>query len=290
MKYKFKNVLGTFILDEKLNIISNQDEEAENLPKEKIFQVLELFKDKKYFKQFYIANLKLTKQGIKDAVKEDQLIMQTISNVIELDKVNNIFTKRLREWYSLYLPELSKRVVKHEIFVELISKPKEELIKEFSVEQTMGADLDKFHIDEMKLLAEQIKDLNKLRETHEEYLRKIMEKYCPNLLELGGVTTAAKLIELAKGLRRLALLPSSTVQLLGAEKALFRHIKTGSRSPKHGVILHHPIVQNVPRRMKGKAARMLADKLSLCARLDFFKGEIKGNEYRKELEKALEDE
>jgi nucleolar protein 56 len=265
---KHTNILGTFE-------IRNQDP-------------LVYFKDKKYFKQFYEKNLKLTKKAIKDSVQEDQLIMQAISNVNELDKVENILTKRLREWYSLYLPELSENVANHDKFIDLIEKPKKELIEEFSVEQTMGADLNKFHTDEIKLLAEQIKDIKKLRNKHETYLKKIMEKVCPNLLELAGTTIGAKLIELAKGLRRLALLPASTVQLLGAEKALFRHIKTGARSPKYGILVHHPIVQNVKRSMKGKAARMLADKLSLCARLDYFKGKFKAKDYRKELEEVLQ--
>jgi len=114
-----------------------------------------------------------------------------------------------------------------------------------------------------------------------------MKKYCPNLLELGGITISAKLIELGRSVKHLAMLPASTIQLLGAEKALFRHIKMGNKSPKHGVIINHPIVQKAGRKEKGKAARMLADKLSLCARLDFFKGEFKAKEYREELEKKL---
>jgi nucleolar protein 56 len=114
-----------------------------------------------------------------------------------------------------------------------------------------------------------------------------MGKYCPNLLELAGATIAARLIELGKGLKHLALLPASTVQLLGAEKALFRHLKTGSRSPKYGVIINHPLIQSAPRDKRGKASRMLADKLSLCARLDYFKGEFKAPDYRKELEAKL---
>ena len=72
-----------------------------------------------------------------------------------------------------------------------------------------------------------------------------------------------------------------------SSQALFRHIKTGSRSPKYGIIINHPLVQKAKRDEKGKAARMLADKLSLCCRLDFFKGEFKAKEYRKELEKKL---
>lgn len=287
MNYRFKNILGTFVLNESLTVISAKDDsKAQDLPKEKVSQALALFKDPKYYQTFYEENLKLTQLAIKNSVTEDQLIMQTISNIIELDKVGNLLVKRLREWYSLYFPELSELNESHERFLELTDKPKSALLKELKVSETMGADLEQVHVEEIKLLAQQIKNLNELRNHHESYLSEIMQKYCPNILELAGVTIGAKLIELAKGLKHLALLPASTVQLLGAEKALFRHIKTGSRSPKHGIIINHPLVQTAGGR-KGKAARMLADKLSLCARLDYFKGELKAKEYRKELEEAL---
>ncbi|HLC81965.1 MAG TPA: NOP5/NOP56 family protein [Candidatus Nanoarchaeia archaeon] len=288
MNYAFKNILGTFIIDESFTAISNKDDlKAKEVPPEKISAVLALFKNKLYFKQFYQENLKLTKAAIKNSVQEDQLIMQAISNISELDKINNLLSKRLREWYSLYLPELSELIQDHQTFLKLISQPKSALIKEFNISDSMGADLDKKDIDQISLLAAKLTEIYELKNLQETYLQGIMEKYCPNLLELAGTTIGAKLIELAKGLKRLALLPASTVQLLGAEKALFRHIKTGSRSPKHGIILNHQLVQKVSRDMKGKASRMLADKLSLCARLDYFKGEFKAKEYKKELEKAL---
>lgn len=288
MHYTFKNVLGTFTLDEKLNIVDKKVKDAKPLPEDKIPKVLELFKDKKYFKKFYEENLKLTKKSIKSSVTEDQLIMQAISNINELDKTSNLLSKRLREWYGLYFPEFSEQLSSHEKFVELAAtKTRKELIKEFDIKDSMGADLGDLHVDEMILLAKEIMSLYSLRKKHEDYLQKVMKKYSPNLLELAGATIGAKLIELAKGLKRLAMLPASTVQLLGAEKALFRHIKTGSRSPKYGVIINHPIIQNAKKDEKGKAARVLADKLSLCARLDFFKGEFKAPEYKKELEEKF---
>lgn len=248
-------------------------------------KVLASLKQKKYFPELYQKNLELTKQAIKDSVNEDNFIMQAIANINELDKVTNILSKRLREWYSLYLPELSEEITSNEKYVELTLKSKKELLKELSLKATMGADLDKFQVEEITLLAKEVQSLYELRKKHELYLEKIMKKYCPNILELAGVTIGAKLIELARGLKRLALLPASTVQLLGAEKALFRHLKTGSRSPKHGIIFQHPLIQHAKKNERGKKARQLADKLSLCARLDFFKGDFKAKEYREMLEK-----
>lgn len=312
MKYLFTNVLGSFVLDDQLKIIDsalfktveeyNNKEKAEKklkskykelqlLPKEKLFPVLLLFQEQKYFAEFHQKNIQLTKTLIKHSVAEDQLIMQAIANINELDKSNNLLTKRLREWYGLYFPEFCKEISNPERFVELIAeKSKKELMKEINFNETesMGAELEKIHVEEIILLARGILNQQQIRKTHELYLQKVMQKYCPNISELAGVTIGARLIELGKGLKHLAMLPASTIQLLGAEKALFRHIKTGSKSPKYGVIINHPLIQKAKKIDKGKAARMLADKLSLCARLDYFKGEFKAAEYRRELEEKLQ--
>ena len=206
-----------------------------------------------------------------------------------MDRILNILSKRLQEWHGLYFPELSERISNQERFIELVANnAKDSLIKELGIDTTMGANLSERDITQIVILAKQIQELFDLRRQHEGYLQDTMKIYCPNLLELAGVTIGAKLIELGRGLKHLAMLPASTVQLLGAEKALFRHIKTGSRSPKYGVIFSHQLIQKAPRQKKGKASRMLADKLSLCARLDFFKGEFKAIEYKKQLEEKLE--
>lgn len=289
MKYLFTNIIGSFVLDYNLKIIDqgeenqlkNKHKDLQSLPPEKILQTLTLFKDQKYHQQFYQKNLELTKQSLKEAVNEDQLIIQAISNINELDIINNILTKRLREWYSLYYPELSERISSPEKFVEIVLTEKKE-------NNSMGAELEQVHLEEINLLTKEIISLYLLRKKHEAYLQIVMVKYCPNFLELAGTTIGAKLIDLGKSLKHLAMLPASTIQLLGAEKALFRHIKTGSKSPKYGIIINHPIVQDAKRDEKGKAARILADKLSLCARLDFFKGEFKAKEYYEEIKRKLQ--
>ncbi|MBI2666760.1 NOP58 family protein [Candidatus Woesearchaeota archaeon] len=236
----------------------------------------------KQLQELYYKNLTLTKEDLKKAVNEDQLIVQAIANITELDKVCNLLSKRLREWYGWYAPELSREVEDHQEFARLVA------VGEKKKTESFGADLKKEDVQEMIFLAEEIMHLFALRKRHEEYLKIVMQEYCPNLLELSGATIAAHLLEMAKGLKHLALLPASTIQILGAEKALFRHIKTGSRSPKYGVLFQHPLVQKARAKERGKVARALADKLSLCARLDFFKGELKAGEYRKELEKKFE--
>ena len=228
-------------------------------------------------------NLKETKKKIKDSVKQDTLIIQTINHIQDLTKVINILIKDLREWYSYHKPEFSKNCPDHEIFVNEIIENKDKQIKD-----GMGADLSKEDLEPIKNLTKQIIELYKFKIKQEDYLEKIMTALCPNMTTITGSIIGAKLIQHAGSLKRLIFLPSSTVQLLGAEEALFRHIKTGARSPKYGVIFQHQIIQNAKRQQRGKAARILADKLSLCCRLDYFKGELKAPEYRAEIERKLQ--
>ncbi len=299
------NVLGSFVIDGKGTIIDSipfrtaEDFLTKNKAELKLekkhhlvpptgeekLRAMSQFCTKEYFQRFYEQNMALTKQGIREAVHEDQLIIQAIANLNELDKTVNLLSKRLREWYSLYLPELAESVADQQKYAELLtSKTRNELMKEIQQQETMGAELKPFHLNEISLLGKEVLSLCELRKAHEQYLQSIMKEYCPNLLELAGTTIGAKLLEHSKGLKRLALLPASTIQLLGAEKALFRHLKSGSRSPKYGLIFQHPLIQKAERQNKGKAARALADKLSLCARIDYFKGEFRANIFQKELE------
>ena len=252
----------------------------------KFDKILDLLKD--YSKEFYKANLIITKDKLKKAVNEDNLIVQATDNISEIDKVNNLLIKRLREWYSLYFPELDNKIEDNEAFVNLIvNKDKKKLMRELKIKDSMGAELKKEDLDEILELAKKVFVLYELRERHEKYLEKIMEKYCKNMKYLAGTLIAAKLLAQAGSLKKLVLFPASTIQMLGAEKALFRHITTGAKTPKFGYILQHPFVQNAKKDIKGKAARTLANKLSIAAKLDYFKGEFRADKLKKEMEQKL---
>ena len=304
--YLFNHTIGSFLVDESGNIkeeilISKQCNAQECVitllkkhPKtpivstELIPTILTQLKEKKYRSLYHQANEQITSTALKATVNEDFLIIQAVGLLDEIDKTGNILAKRLREWHALSYPELENKTQDHFFYARLIhEKTNQEIEKELHIPNTLGHELSEVDQAPIKLLAKQVIELFELRKQTENYLKEVMIKYAPNMSELAGTNIAAKLLMHARSLKHLAMLPASTLQLFGAEKALFRHIKTGARSPKYGIIINHPIVQNASKDDKGKAARLLADKLSLCARLDYFKGEFKAPEYRTEIETKL---
>lgn len=231
-----------------------------------------------------------TKNKLRKSVSDDNLIIHTIHNIEELQRTANLLSKRLREWYSLYNPEFTKAFDDNRKFSELIvKKGKKELLFEIGIKtsESMGADIGKKDLEQILKLACQINSVYSLINSHEAYLESVMNKRCPSLNALIGHLIGAKLIAHAGSLKHLASMTASTIQLLGAEKALFRHLRTGAKSPKHGLIIKHPMVASAKQSLKGKAARALADKASIAARVDYFKGKPIGAQLKKELEKKL---
>lgn len=214
------------------------------------------------------------KLKVKKSVNKDLMIINAINNIEELDKSFNVVVGRLREWVLLKNPELERRVEDNSKLVDIV------LSQEYS-ETEMGASFGARDEEALLSLALLAQAMLKTREFLSDYLDEVMNVHCKNLLALAGASIGARLLREAGSLKRLASLQSGTVQLLGAEKALFRHIKTGARPPKHGFIINHPVVTSA--RDKGRAARALADKISIVARLDFFGGEFLGHKYLEDL-------
>ncbi|MEM4706946.1 MAG: hypothetical protein QXW27_05340, partial [Candidatus Methanomethylicaceae archaeon] len=123
----------------------------------------------------------------------------------------------------------------------------------------------------------------------EKYIDEVMKEVAPNVRELVGSILGARLIALSGGLEALAKKPASTIQVLGAEKALFRALRTGARPPKHGIIFQSPLIHSSPKWQRGKIARTLAGKLSIAARVDAFGGAFIANKLKKELEERISE-
>lgn len=232
-------------------------------------------------------NIALVKRMIADSVNEDTFIIQSISSIGELDRICNTLSKRLREWYGYYFPELSRHIVDNEVFVErLLQKTKKDFMDEYNINISMGPELKDNDLNAIMSFARQVNDLYWERENIIKYLEALMKNYCPNLYTLTGTLIGAKLIEKAGSLKNLAMMPSSAIQLLGAEQALFRHLRNKKiRPPKHGFILSHPYVMNAKKAERGKFARQFSAKISIACRVDYFKGEFIADKLKEELEK-----
>ena len=309
--YIFSDILGVFVFDERIDLVEeilfkgiedpkgreNFIERMRNKhkslkePDEIIAKrILLYFKNKKFFGEFYNKNLQLTKSDVKNSVSDDVLLIQSINLIDDLDKAINLLVKRLREWYELHNPEFSRATEKHEKFVmEMLEKDKNELLNEIGVnpQESFGADLAQENLEPIKSLAHQIFDLYQLRKLQEDYISALMDELCPNMKAICGALLAARLVEHAGSLKRLSGMPASTVQILGAEKALFRHMKTGAKPPRHGIIVNHPLIARSQEKMHGKIARALADKISIAAKVDYFNGKFIGDRLKAELERKF---
>jgi nucleolar protein 56 len=227
---------------------------------------------------------------------EDKHLIQAINSIDEIDESISKLIERIREWYALYFPEMDL-IKNNETYIKLIyeNKTKEEIInaKSDAFPDDMldiEEDIDPKDLDIMNNYAKSIYELQQTRKNIIDYIDDKMESIAPNLKLLVGSSLGAKLISHAGGLKRLATYPSSTVQIMGAEKALFRHLKSGDRPPKYGLIYQHPQVRGAKWWNRGKIARLLAGRISLAARKDVFTQDFDSEIYNEFTSKVEEIE
>jgi len=254
------------------------------------------------------VTMEVAKLRVKRAVeKRDLIIAQAIQTLDDLDKTINLFMSRVREWYGIHFPELDRLLEKHETYARLVvnlgvrenftaEKLEKEGLPESKAEQiaksaktSMGADLAEVDLAQIQALGRTVLNLYELRQRLEDYIDSTMEEVAPNIKALTGALLGARLIALAGGLTNLAKMPASTLQVLGAEKALFRSLKTGTKPPKHGIIFQHAFLHEAKKWQRGKIARALAGKLAIAARTDAFGGRYIGEELKADLEKRVEE-
>ncbi|KAI1372301.1 nucleolar protein Nop5 [Hypoxylon crocopeplum] len=217
--------------------------------------------------------------------KVDVMIVQAIKLLDDLDKELNNYAMRVKEWYGWHFPELD-RIVQDNLaysriilvmglrenapstdFSEILPEDLEARVKA-AAEVSMGTEILDFDLDNIKLLAEQVISFTEYRQQLSQYLTSRMKAIAPNLTELLGELVGARLIAHTGSLLKLAKSPGSTIQILGAEKALFRALKTKHDTPKYGLIYHSSLVGQASGKNKGKIARTLSAKAALCLRVD----------------------
>lgn len=270
---------------------------------------LGLFPDEASYSSFAReVMLEMTRASLASAgMRRDAYAIQVVRAMDDLDKTINLFSGRLREWFGLHFPELDKEVDKHETYARLVNDLGrrenfrfEKLIEmgipedrarrlDRMAKDSVGSEIGDEDLERIRDFAAAILGAFKLRDRMAKYLDEIMPEIAPNLCAIAGPSLSARLISLAGGLESLAKMPASTIQVLGAEKALFRSLRTGSKPPKHGVIFQYGPIHESPRWQRGKMARALAGKLSIAARLDAFGGEPMGEALKEELNKRIEE-
>jgi nucleolar protein 56 len=223
--------------------------------------------------------------------RPDLHLVQAIQALDDTDKFLNVTSTRAVEWYGLHFPELAPIIQDNlavcKLVAELGSRDRfdEESLKgrgipEKRLEAIMiakarskGGEVSPGDLGRIQSLSSLALELSGHRDKLNSYVESEMKRVAPTVSDVAGATIGARLMAKAGGLDRLAILPASTIQILGAEKALFRALRTGARPPKHGILFQHQEVHTAPKWQRGKIARTLANKIAIAARVDYYRGE-----------------
>ena len=217
----------------------------------------------------------------------DLHVIQAIGALDEIDKTSNMLGSRLREWYGLHFPELENLVDSVAGYARVAAQGRRDGLARGSFEEagfpdekagmlelvarnSRGGDISDASLAMVRALAGQLISMQELRRSLESHLGEGLDELAPNLSAVLGKAVAARLLSRAGSLQKLASMPSSTIQVLGAEKALFRSVKSGTDPPKHGLLFQHHLIHSAPRWQRGKIARAIAAKAAIAARVDMY--------------------
>ncbi|MDE1845205.1 MAG: ribonucleotide-diphosphate reductase subunit beta [Thaumarchaeota archaeon] len=217
----------------------------------------------------------------------DLHIIQAINTLDETDKMINLLSSRVREWYGLHFPELDNMVDTISGYSKIVMAGRRDNITQNTYldagfpeekaemlsllqKKSRGGQISDENLVIVQNIAKQILDLFELRQSLEKHIESQMQLIAPNVSVILGSAVGARILAKAGSLKRLASMPASTIQVLGAEKALFRALKTGAQPPKHGLLFQHQLVHAAPRWQRGKIARAIAAKAAIGARVDVF--------------------
>ncbi len=269
------------------------DRRQSELGKPELFDSSNITPDRFGYDQAFMHEvmLGLGKLRTSEPIPRDRNLVQAIRCLDDQIATINLYNERLHEWYGMHFPELAD-YAHDDRYAELIARNGERdgVIEELGIEiESIGADMDPADMDAIRDLADTLSRLYDDKSRTESYIESIVSAACPNMCAMISAPLAARMVSLAGGLERLASLPSSTVQLLGAEKAMFRSLKSGKKGPKHGVIYQHPDVHRAPYWQRGKIARALAGKISIAAKVDQYHGEFIGDRLNAEFAERVEE-
>ncbi len=218
--------------------------------------------------------IELTRERSLEMWRREGAIMMATGALKDLQKASNILKERVVYWAQGHLP-LGEDL------------DEDDILRRVS-EGALG-EVPDGERGVLKALGEEVGRLEGLEEALKEFIKREMERTCPNMSAVATPVLGAQLITLAGGLDRLSRFPSSTVQLLGAESGFFRFLKEGGRPPKHGAIFQHPLVQSAKPWNRGRVARALSGKITIAARIDAAGGENMGEELREDLKRRVEE-
>ncbi len=200
------------------------------------------------------VTIRLARKQVASSAHRDEEVMHAIKALDDLNDTINLFSERLVDWYAPYKdPDSISNSISES---DLRRIPEQDILP-----------------SAMRMLAQNRIDLHKSREALIEHIKDEIARVAPNLTNLAGAVLAARLLGIAGGLNRLCMMPASRVQILGANRAMFRHLR-GASPPKHGVIFQHPHIHASPHRMRGRIARAFASKLVIAARIDYYSGKV----------------
>lgn len=233
-----------------------------------------------------------TREKLKSAADRDRLMVKAINFLDENNNNFNAEMERFRDWYALHFPELEKEITDDNHLIKILSNGLERNeLNAFSemADNSTGMPLTDEDVEMLEEAYTSLQQKLEMREKIENYVEKVAEEEMPNLQKVLGSLLAARIVALAGGLEEIAKKPSSTVQMLGAEKALFRYLHGEGTPPKHGVLFQHNFVNSLPEDKRGKMARFLANKAVMAARLDQYGDKDKGEELREECREKFEE-
>jgi nucleolar protein 56 len=260
--------------------------------------------------QLGLAHQYSREQCATDVNRQDKPIIQAIALIETMDKNINTFVMRLKEWFSWHFPELGKIITDNNIFCKVVKlvERRDNVTEEIKDQLTeivldedkaqeiieaakisMGQDLSEADVIQIKKFSERVVDQIEFREKLQEYLRQRMNAVAPNLTALIGEMVGSKLISHSGSLINLAKYPASTIQILGAEKALFRALKTRGKTPKYGLIFNSTFIGRAGQKNKGRISRYLANKCAIAARIDSFTEKQQTKAFGEKLKEQMEE-